>query len=195
MTGTFSIDYKPVIILFDSGATHSFISDKCGARVGLDSCQAKGSYMISTPGGKISSNQLIKGVPIQLGSKVIKTDLVLLHLEGMDIILGMDWMTKHKVLLDITSRVIEIDSPYGGATTLYLPQQEYLYSCVYATTDIKLEDILIAGEYPDVFPDDLPGMLSHPIYKNINRAIIYAPGSSHAYMQPNHQDITTRISK
>jgi predicted aspartyl protease len=103
MTGTFSIDYKPVIILFDSGATHSFISDKCGARVGLDSCQAKGSYMISTPGGKISSNQLIKGVPIQLGSKVIKTDLVLLHLEGMDIILGMDWMTKHKVLLDISS--------------------------------------------------------------------------------------------
>jgi hypothetical protein len=36
MTGTFFIDYKPVIILFDSGATHSFISDKCGARVGLD---------------------------------------------------------------------------------------------------------------------------------------------------------------
>jgi hypothetical protein len=37
--------------------------------------------------------------------------------------------------------------------------------------------------------------LSHPIYKNINRAIIYAPGSSHAYIQQNHQDITTRISK
>jgi hypothetical protein len=49
MTGTFSIDYKPVIILFDSGATHSFINDKCGARVGLDSCKAEGSYMISTP--------------------------------------------------------------------------------------------------------------------------------------------------
>jgi hypothetical protein len=157
MTGTFSIDYKPVIILFDSGATHSFISDKCGARVGLDSCQTKGSYMISTPGGKISSNQLIRYVPIQLGSKVIKTNLILLHLEGMDIILGMDWMTKHKVLLDISSRVIEIDSPYDGTTTLYLPQQEYFYSCVYATIDIKLEGILIVCEYPDVFPDDLLG--------------------------------------
>jgi hypothetical protein len=37
--------------------------------------------------------------------------------------------------------------------------------------------------------------LSHPIYKNINQAIIYVPGSSHAYIRQNHQDITTRISK
>jgi hypothetical protein len=95
MMGTFSIDYKPIIILFDSGATHSFISDKCGAQVGLDSSQVKGSYIISTPRGKISSNQLIRFVAIQLGSKVIKIDLVLLPLEGMDIILGMYWMTKH----------------------------------------------------------------------------------------------------
>jgi hypothetical protein len=87
--------------------------------------------MISTPGGKIESNQLIRYVPIQLGSMMIKTDLVLLPLEGMDIILGMDWMTKHKVLLDIASRVIEINSPYDGAPTLYLPQQEYFHSCVY----------------------------------------------------------------
>jgi hypothetical protein len=156
MTGIFSINYKPVIILFDSSATHSFIGNKCVPRVGLDPCQAKGSYMISTPGGKIDSNQMIRYVPIQLGSMVIKTDLVLLPLEDMDIILGMDWMTKHKVLLDIASRVIEIDSPYDGATTLYLPQQEYFHSCIYATTDIKLEDIPVVCEYPDVFPDELP---------------------------------------
>jgi hypothetical protein len=41
-----------------------------------------------------------------------------------------------------------------------------------------------------------PGVvLSHPIYKDINRAIIYAPGSSHAYIQQNYQDITTHITK
>jgi hypothetical protein len=37
--------------------------------------------------------------------------------------------------------------------------------------------------------------LSHPIYKDINRAIIYAPGSSHTYIQQNYQDITTHITK
>jgi hypothetical protein len=47
-----------VIILFDSGATHSFIRSKCGTKVGLDFYPTKGTYMIATPGGKIASNQI-----------------------------------------------------------------------------------------------------------------------------------------
>jgi hypothetical protein len=137
MSGTFSIHHKPVVTLFDSGATYSFISNNCGIRIGLYLCPTKGSYMISTPGGKITSNQMVKSVPIQLGSKLIKTCLVLLNLEGIDVILGTNWMTEHRVLLDISSRVIEIDSPYQGATTLYLPQQEYLHSCTMLSQTIK----------------------------------------------------------
>jgi hypothetical protein len=112
MLGTFSIHYNPVVTLFDSGATHSFISNNCGTRIGLDFCPTKGSYMISTPGGRFTSNKMVKSVPIQLGSKLIKTDLVLLNLEGIDVILGTNWMTEHRVLLDISSRVIKIDSPH-----------------------------------------------------------------------------------
>jgi hypothetical protein len=41
-----------------------------------------------------------------------------LALEGMDIILGMNWMTLHGVTLDISSQAIEINSPDHGATTL-----------------------------------------------------------------------------
>ena len=63
MTGTFSINHKPTV-LFDSGVTHSFISDKCGARVGLESSQATAQYLITTPSGKIVSNQILRLVPI-----------------------------------------------------------------------------------------------------------------------------------
>jgi predicted aspartyl protease len=90
MTGTFSINHQPVVILFDSGATHSFISSKCGTKVGLDFHPTQGTYMIVTPGGKTSSNQICRRVPIQMGSNVIKTDLLLLDLEGMDVLLGMN---------------------------------------------------------------------------------------------------------
>ena len=98
MSGTFSIHNKPAVILFDSSASHSFISPKFGAKVGLNFCHTKGSYMISTPGGKIASNQIIRLVPIKLGSIVVNTDLILLPLEGMDVILGMNWMAQHGVV-------------------------------------------------------------------------------------------------
>ena len=60
MTGTFSIHHKPTVILFDSGATHSFISAKCGARLGLDSNHTKAPYMIAILGGKLASNQILR---------------------------------------------------------------------------------------------------------------------------------------
>jgi hypothetical protein len=120
MMGTFTIHHQPAIILFDSGTTHSFINSKLGTKVGLDYYPTKGAYMIVTPGGKIASNQICRNVPFQLGSNLVKTDLLVLDLEGMDILLGMDWMTRHRVSLDISSRAVEIDSPYQGTTVLYL---------------------------------------------------------------------------
>jgi hypothetical protein len=64
MPGTFAINHQPVIILFDSGATYSFISSKCGIKIGLNLYPTSEAYMIATPGGKISSNQVCRSVPI-----------------------------------------------------------------------------------------------------------------------------------
>jgi predicted aspartyl protease len=116
--GTFSINHQPVIVLFDSGATHSFISTNCGIKLGLDIYPTNGDYKITTPGGKILSNQICRKVPIQLGSHLIKTDLLLLDLEGMDVLLGMNWMNQHHVSLDISSRTVEIDSSEHEPTIL-----------------------------------------------------------------------------
>jgi hypothetical protein len=71
-----------------------------------------------------------------MGKNLLRTDLLLLDLEGMDVLLGMNWMTQHQVLLDISSRTVEINSPEHKPTILYLPQREYIYSCTYAATRI-----------------------------------------------------------
>jgi hypothetical protein len=181
MTGTFSINHQPVIVLFDSGATHSFISSKCGTKLGLDLYPTSGVYMIATPGGKISSNQVCRSVPIQMGKNQMRTDLLLLDLEGMDVLLDMNWMTQHHVSLDISSRTVEIDSPEHEPTILYLPQREYVNSCTYAVTGIKLKDIPIICEYTDVFPDDLPGM---PPDRDIEFIIELQPGTAPISKRP-----------
>jgi hypothetical protein len=129
--------------------------------------------MIGTPGGKIASNQIYRKVPIQLGSNFIKIDLLLLDLEGMDVLLGMDWMTRHRVSLDISSRAVE--------TIVYLPQRECINSCAYAVEGIKLKDIPIVCEYPYVFPDDLPGM---PPDRDIEFIIELQPGTAPISKRP-----------
>jgi hypothetical protein len=137
--------------------------------------------MITTSGGRIASNQICRGVPIQLGSTLIRTALILLNLEGMDILLGMDWMTRHRVSLDIFSRIVEINSSEYGHTILHLPQQEYISSCVYAIEGIKLEDIPIVCEYPDAFPDDVLGM---PPDRDVEFVIELQPGTAPISKRP-----------
>jgi predicted aspartyl protease len=103
LTDTFSINHHPVIVLFDTGATHSFVSEKLGTKLGLDIYLVSGVYMITTPGGSIPSNQICRSVPVQMGNTLMRTDLLLLDLKGMDVLLGMNWMTQHHVSLDISS--------------------------------------------------------------------------------------------
>jgi hypothetical protein len=97
-------------------------------------------------------------VPLELGSKVVPANLLALSLEGIDVILGMDWLTQHQVVLDIATRMGGIHSPTSGQTTLYLPMTEGINPCSYATITVQLENIPVVCEYPDVFPDDLAGM-------------------------------------
>jgi hypothetical protein len=88
MNGTFLVFNQPTLILFDSGASHSFISQKFSVKCQLPFYHTQGSFMIATPGGKIATNQLNRNVPIHLGSKIVKTTLLILGMDNVDIILG-----------------------------------------------------------------------------------------------------------
>jgi hypothetical protein len=89
---------------------------------------------------------------------------------------------------NISSRIVEIDSPEYEPTILYLTQQKYLNSCTYATTGIKIKDIPIFCEYPDVYPDDLPGMpLDRDIKFIIELQPSTAPISKRSYRMPPNE--------
>jgi hypothetical protein len=93
-----------------------------------------------------------------LGSKIIPTNLIVINLVGMVVISGMEWMTQHKVILDIPDRIVEINSPTAGHTTLYQPFRDGTDSCAYVTIISPLDEIPVVCEYPNVFPDEFPGM-------------------------------------
>jgi hypothetical protein len=120
LASVFSLNGYPVIILFDSGATHDFISKACIQKSQLAIQHTSTPYLIKSPGGKISTNQLVKNAPLNLGSKEYKTCLIVLEGQGIDIILGMGWMKAHKALLDTATRVVQLDSPIHVVHVLQL---------------------------------------------------------------------------
>jgi predicted aspartyl protease len=78
MMGTFAILGKPIRVLFDSSATHSFMNGKTLSKVGLNSCNTNDAFTIKTAGGKISSELVTRGLLLELGSKTIDKDLIIL---------------------------------------------------------------------------------------------------------------------
>jgi hypothetical protein len=111
MTSIFTIFIQPALILFDSRASHSFISQKFSVKCQLPFYHNQGSFMIATPGGKLATNQLNRNVPIQMGRKIVKTTLLILGMDNVDIILGANWMSQPQVVLHVANHIVEVHSP------------------------------------------------------------------------------------
>jgi hypothetical protein len=99
----------------------------------------------------------------------------------MDVILGMDWMTQHKVVLDISGSVVAINLHMVGHTILYLPFKDGADPGAYVSIISHLEEIPVVYEYPDVFPDELPGI---PPDRDVEFVIELEPGTAPISKQP-----------
>jgi hypothetical protein len=93
-----------------------------------------------------------------LSRRVFETDLIVLSGQGIDVILGMSWMKWHKVVLDISARLVHLNSPVYGKVTLHLRVISRIKASLHHVVERRLEDIHVVHEFPNVFPDDLPGM-------------------------------------
>jgi hypothetical protein len=96
----FFINNTSAVVLFDSGALHSFISatyvEKHNLHIALLRCQMIGSSL----GGDMPARQLCLKVNLKIRGVDFTTNLIVLESKGIDVILGMDWLSKHKVLID-----------------------------------------------------------------------------------------------
>jgi hypothetical protein len=175
LAGTFSLKGYPVVILFDSGATHNFISKAYTQKCQLMIEHISTPYLIHMPGGNITTKQLVMTTPLKLADRLFKTNLISLEGQGIDVILGMGWMKGHKAVLDIAARTVHLKSSSFGSVTLQLPSSTSATSSLHHTTAQNLEDILVVHEFPDVFPEDLPGM---PLDRDVEFTIELQPSTT-----------------
>jgi hypothetical protein len=158
LAGTFFLNERPIIILFDSGASHDFMSATCARTAELSLVTSGAPYVISTPGGRVDTDRIVRKVPLDLDGQVFETDLIILSGQGIDVILGMSWMKWHKAILDISARLVHLDSPVYGEVTLHLPVISRIKASSHHVVERKIEGIHVVREFLDVFLNDLPGM-------------------------------------
>jgi predicted aspartyl protease len=90
VTGTVSIDSFDAFILFDSGATFSFVSKAFVDRMGISIQQIGHPITVNSAKGPISSNYVCSGCVVRLADKDFVANLVVIPLDVFDAILGMD---------------------------------------------------------------------------------------------------------
>jgi hypothetical protein len=156
LAGTFFLNERPIIILFDSGASHDFMSSTCAKKAKISLVASGVPYMISTPEGRVNADRIVQKVPVKLSRRIFTTNLIILSGQGIDVILGMGWMKMHRAVLDIAGQLVHLNSLMYGKVILHLPAVSRIKVSLHHLVELKLEGIHVIREFLDTLPDDLP---------------------------------------
>ncbi|WVZ75676.1 hypothetical protein U9M48_023711 [Paspalum notatum var. saurae] len=158
LAGTFIVNGQPTIVLFDSGATHIFINKSYAVRHGIKMSKIKENYHITAPGSPIDTSLVVRKLKLNIGTESSINPVVLPH-QGIDIILGMNWMTENNAVLDLGSRTVQIRSSASGKIIrVHIPNQKHIEPTVNAAELIEIKKILVVRDFPNVFPEELPSL-------------------------------------
>ncbi|XP_024312059.1 LOW QUALITY PROTEIN: uncharacterized protein LOC100823542 [Brachypodium distachyon] len=180
VVGTFLVNSNPAVILFDTGASHSFISQSWVQKHGLATKALRRYLVVTSPGKEFRADRFCHGVQIRIGKEIFPSDLILLETQSLDVILGMDWLSSQKGHIDCANLAVVLTSPKGKRirfTTKARPRK----AIVNSLKGDSSEEIPIVCEYPDVFPEDLPGM---PLDREVEFLIDLVPGTTPIAKRP-----------
>jgi hypothetical protein len=164
----------PATVLFDSGASHSFISSSFVVRRQLPLRIMKQTMLVSSPGGEMRMKHICPAISITIRGVVLLANLIVLDSKGIDIILGMDWLRKYDGVILCAKRAIRLTKEDGTLVEFNAVIPTEQVSLLNKVQGVSLDEIGIVWEYPDVFPEELPGM---PPDRDIEFMIELLPGT------------------
>jgi hypothetical protein len=182
----FFINDTSVVVLFDSGASHSFISvayiEKYNLPIALLRCQ----IIVSSLEGDMPARQLCPKVNLKIKGIYFVANLIVLESKGIDVILGMDWLSKHKVFINCAKKFVKLTTPDGKELEFIA---ESVVTAKGVANRVKVNqldasqgsEVPVVNEFPDVFPKELSGMLPD---QDIEFVIELKPGTAPIYKTP-----------
>jgi hypothetical protein len=159
MMGTFLVAKHPTVILFDSGASHTFISKTFVEKYCIHCTESREGFVIHSPGGRIFTKEVAFHIPVTLVGREFLTNMILLKGQDIDVILGMNWLAQNKAIINTDQRTIKLS--YGHEEVqLSIPIAVPVKASrqVFETIVQEIQDIPVVCEYLDVFPEEFPGL-------------------------------------
>ncbi|GJU21556.1 reverse transcriptase domain-containing protein [Tanacetum coccineum] len=180
VTGTFLLNQHLARVLLDSGADKSFVSISLSSKLNILPITLDTTYDIEMADGNlVGTNTVIQGCTLILLNQPFEIDLMPIKLRSFDIVIGMDWLSKYHARIICDEKVVHISI---DGKTLIIPGDRSktrlsLISCIKTKRYIsrgcqifiaqvmeknsdgkRMEDIPVVREFPNVFPEDLPGL-------------------------------------
>ena len=181
IAGTFTLFDIELYALIDPGSTHSYIcmeqmSDKLPAVELL----AYDLLVTSPLGHCVRVNRVYKNYPLMVHGREFSVDLVALPFHEFDLILGMDWLSRLRAIVDCDKKIVLLKCSNLSEVTIQGTRSESIPKVISAMKarlflrkgceaflalildskreQVNLENISVIREFPDVFPEELPGV-------------------------------------
>ncbi|KAL4021404.1 hypothetical protein IC575_020200 [Cucumis melo] len=196
VTGTLPILGHYAFVLFDWVIPLVYIL-RC-SDVGLE-VEPLGSVLsVSTPSGEVLlSKEQIKACRVEIANRMLDVTLLVLDMQDFDVILGMDWLSANHANIDCYGKEVVFNPPseasfkFRGAGMVCIPKvisamkaskllSQGTWGILASVVDVREPEVSLSSEpvvreYPDVFPDELPGL---PPPREVDFAIELEPGTA-----------------
>ncbi|XP_076896741.1 uncharacterized protein LOC143549831 [Bidens hawaiensis] len=189
ITGKYKMIGCYALTLFDTGADRSFVSTKFCEMVNSTPSALESKHTIELADGKtIQVSHILKGCTVELSSHLFPIDLMPIELGSFDLVIGIDWLSEHRAEVVCHEKIVRVPLP-GGETLIVHGEKEsatvgiislmkarkLLRKCHTAILalitdkgtdeaveeEVSIDQIPIVRDFPEVFPEDLPGLPPH----------------------------------
>ncbi|KAI3669786.1 hypothetical protein L6452_41193 [Arctium lappa] len=120
VSGTFLVNSLPARVLFDSGATCSFVSDVfCKQFVTPISVLPDALVVEIANGDKVIIRDRFCDCTLEIDGNPFGLDLLPMAIGGFDVVIGMDLLTRHKADIFFAKKMIQVPLSGGGVVVIY----------------------------------------------------------------------------
>ena len=181
IVGNFAIFDTIMHALIDPRSTHSYICTDIPSLGNLPRSETEYDNLVTNLlGHSVIVNEVYRDCLIKIREYEFLGDLIELSFKEFDVILGMDWLSRHQAVVDCRMKRVTLRTPNEDEVTFIGERSNHLSNVISAATARTMErkgcesylayvietkkarpsasEIPNVSYFPDVFPEELPGL-------------------------------------